>query len=260
MALARAQRAKRDRLQGQNGLFQDVAQNDHHERVAPAAKPWIHSQLLAAEKAALGFYITGHPLGDYLDLLESLNAAKSLKLSSSVGGERVSIGGIISDLQLRTTKKGDKFALLRLDDEHGSIKCVLWPETYRKHSALLENELAALVTGRLELNEDSPPTLIVETVQSLSELLKNGDLVVLRVPQLDDSADLFDKILHLLNRHQGSCEVALETLIDPVTLVRVKVNSALRVERSGKLDSELAELGCSMRVEKPRQSSENAGI
>ncbi|MFN2514292.1 MAG: OB-fold nucleic acid binding domain-containing protein, partial [Pyrinomonadaceae bacterium] len=81
-------------------------------------------------------------------------------------GSRIHIGGIISDLQPKTTKKGDRFALLRLEDETGATKCVLWPETYRKYSGLVKNELPVLVSGRLELSEDNPPSIIVDQVQS----------------------------------------------------------------------------------------------
>ena len=175
-ALARSQRAKRERLQGQNGLFAAVADEAGlAEEVSLSPKPWTHTELLANEKAAVGFYITGHPLGDYVALLQSLKATKSSELGALVSGSRICLGGIINDLQPRTTKKGDRFALLRLEDEAGGTKCVLWPETYRKYSAMLQNESPILVTGRLELSEDNPPTLIADQVQSLDDILRNRD-------------------------------------------------------------------------------------
>ncbi|HEY7784420.1 MAG TPA: DNA polymerase III subunit alpha [Pyrinomonadaceae bacterium] len=250
-ALARAQRAKRERLQGQNGLFAVVPDEIHAVEQPPTtAKPWTRAELLAAEKTALGFYITGHPLGGYVDLLQTLRAAKSIELSTMASGNRISIGGLISDLQIRTTKKGDRFALLRLADEAGETKCVLWPDSYRKYSALIHNELPALITGRLELSEDNPPTVIVDQVQSLDEILKNRELVVLRVPVTDDPAGLFDDVLHLLNTHPGSCDVVLEVLINGEIMVRVKTNTALRVNRDAELHSALERLGCTIRIEK----------
>ncbi len=248
-ALARAQRAKRERANGQTGLFAVSGDAPHIEELPPTTKAWTSSEMLAAEKAALGFYITGHPLGNYVDLLLSLKAAKSVELSALTSGTRISIGGIISDLQPRTTKKGDRFALLRLEDEGGGTKCVLWPETYRKHSALLQNELAVLITGRLELSEDNPATVIVDQVQNLDDLLRNRELVVLRLPSSDDPEGLFDMVLHVVNTHPGNCDIALECLIDSGTLVRVKVNSALRVDRSGSLESACKQLGCTLRIE-----------
>jgi DNA polymerase III subunit alpha len=250
-ALSRAQRARRERMQGQNGLFgSDLEDSSFVEQPASTGIPWTSSQVLLAEKAALGFYITGHPLGNYIELLQASKAVKSIELPNLTSGIRISIGGIISDLQPRTTKKGDRFALLRLEDEAGGTKCVLWPETYRKHSTLLKNESPVLVTGRLELTEDNPPSIIVEHVQSLDEILKAKELVILRVPQAEDPAQLFDNILHLINTHAGNCDVVLETSVDVNLIVRVKVNSSLRVERSEKLETALQKVGCKLRVER----------
>jgi DNA polymerase-3 subunit alpha len=219
------------------------------EELPLSQKPWTHTELLANEKATLGFYITGHPLGDYVGLLQSFKAAKSIELAGLVSGSRICIGGIISDLQPRTTTKGDKFALLRLEDEAGGTKCVLWPETYRKYSAMLQNESPVLITGRLELSEDNPPSVIADQVQSLDDILKNRELIVFEVPVTEDQEGLLDSILHLINTNPGSCDVTLETIIDADTLVRVKVNSALRVTRSPRLESALKQLGCTVRIE-----------
>ncbi len=250
-ALSRAQRAKRERLHGQNGLFSGSLDGGGQIEEQPsAAKAWTLSELLANEKAAVGFYITGHPLGDYMALLQSLNAAKSIELPSFASGSRVSVGGIINDLQSRTTKKGDRFALLRLEDEAGATKCVLWPETYRKHSALLADELPALITGRLELSEDNPPTVVVDQLQRLDDILKNRELIVVELPATDELESLFDAILHLISMHPGSCDVALETVVESDTLVRVKANSALRVDRSLKFESALKGLGCGIKIER----------
>jgi DNA polymerase-3 subunit alpha len=249
-ALARSLRAKRERLQGQNGLFAVVADDAGPAEELPCSpKPWTHTELLANEKAALGFYITGHPLEDYVGLLQSLKAARSIELAGLVSGIRICIGGIINDLQPRTTKKGDRFALLRLEDESGGTKCVLWPDTYRKYSAMLQNESPVLVTGRLELSEDNPPAIIADQVQNLDDILKNRELVVFQVPATDDQEGLFDSILHLINTHPGNCDVTLETVINGDTVVRIKVNSALRVARSPRLESALKQLGCSVRIE-----------
>ncbi|MFN2517185.1 MAG: OB-fold nucleic acid binding domain-containing protein, partial [Pyrinomonadaceae bacterium] len=250
-ALSRAQRAKRERMQGQSGLFASSFEDSGYvEQPASTGIAWTRSQLLLAEKAALGFYITGHPLGNYTDLLQASKAVKSIDLPTLTSGIHISIGGIISDLQPRTTKKGDRFALLRLEDEAGGTKCVLWPETYRKHAALLKNELPVLITGRLELGEDNPPSVIVDQMQCLDDILKGKEMVVLRVPQAEDAAELFDNILHVINTHSGTCEVVLEATFAVDLLVRVKVNSSLRVERSQKLEAALGKIGCTLRVEK----------
>jgi DNA polymerase-3 subunit alpha len=250
-ALARAQRAKRERVQGQTGLFGSVPdETDYANEIPPTAKGWTSTELLAAEKTALGFYITGHPLEKHFDLLQSMNAAKSSELPTMTTGTRIISGGIVSDLQIRTTKKGDRFALLRLEDEAGGTKCVLWPEVYRKHATLLQNDLPTIIKGRLELSEDNPPTIIVDQVQTMEAASENTELIVLRTPREDDFSDLFDSILSVLSSHPGDCDIALEAEVDDGTIVRIKANPALRIKRSAELEESLKRLGCHVAVER----------
>lgn len=246
IALARAQRTRRARLQGQSGLFgKEVVGSSDFEQLPPGGPAWTRAEMLAAEKNALGFYITGHPLENYVDLLQRVNAVKSSELQNLASGSRVSLGGIISDLQSRTTKRGDRFSLFRLEDESGGTKCVAWPDAYRRHSALLQVELPALITGRLELSDDGPPTVIVDKVERLDGVLENRtNTVVVRIASPTPSTDLLDGILDVLNKHPGVCEVLLETSIEPDLMVCMRASTALRVDHSNELVSDLKQLGC----------------
>jgi DNA polymerase III subunit alpha len=251
-ALSRAQRVRRERSIGQSGLFGGTPEEiDFANELSPTLKGWTSSEMLAAEKAALGFYITGHPLERYLEVLQNVKAIGSAELAELNTGVRVTSGGIINDLNLRTTKKGDKFALFRLEDEAGGTKCVLWPEVYRKHSALVQNELPAIVTGRLELSEDNPPTIVVDQLQTIEGAARSNEFLVLRAPHHDDFSTLCDSILTVLNANPGDCEVAVEALIDEGTVVRIKPNGALKVRRSSELEQSLKDLGCAVTFEKP---------
>src|SRR5689334_8494007 len=249
-ALSRAQRSKRERLSSQNGLFGSMPEEiDFANEISPTIKGWTATEMLAAEKAALGFYISGHPLERFLEVLQNVKAVGSAELPNLNTGSRVTCGGIISDLQTRTTKKGDKFALLRLEDEAGGTKCVLWPEVYRKHSALLQNDAAVVIMGRLELSEDNPPSIIVDQVQSIDAAARVNEFLVLRAPQGEDFPTVCESILDVLHANPGDCEVALEALTDNGTIVRIKASSALRVKRSAELEEALKKLGCRVSVE-----------
>jgi DNA polymerase-3 subunit alpha len=246
-ALARAQRSRKARLQGQDALFgSDSTDASDLDQLPPVATPWTRTQLLVAEKNALGFFITGHPLEDYVELLRQTNAVRAVDLQNLVNGGRVSIGGIISDLQLRATKKGDRFALFRLEDDSGGTKCVAWPEAYRKHSTLLEAELPALITGRLELSDDNPPQVIIDQVQRLDGILApRTSSVLIRIPPSEEKEVLFDGILDVLHKHPGSDEVVLEMVLERDIHVRVRANPSLRVQHGPALVSDLKQLGCS---------------
>ena len=249
VALARAQRTRRAKQQGQDGLFGNEGSVDSDlDQLPTGGTVWTRTQLLAAEKGALGFYITSHPLEEYVEVLRQVGAVRSVELPTLVSGSRVSVGGIISDLQARTTKKGDRFALFRIEDEAGGTKCVAWPEIYRRHITVLQPELAALVTGRLELSDDNPPSIIVDQVQGLDGIaaLKTKSIVI-RIPARKDPA-LCDGILDILNRHPGAYEVLLEKAVEPNLLVRVRANTAVRVQNSETLVSDLKQLGCAVEV------------
>jgi DNA polymerase-3 subunit alpha len=251
-ALSRGQRSRREKQIGQSGLFGGMPEEiDYANEISPTLKGWTAAEMLVAEKATLGFYISGHPLERYFEILQNAKAVSSSELPAINTGSRVTCGGIISDLQTRTTKKGDKFALLRLEDEAGGTKCVLWPEVYRKHSTLLQNDLPVVIIGRLELSEDNPPTIIVDQVQSIDAASRVGEFLVLRTPSRDDFPTLCDDILGLLSANRGDCDVMLEALTDNGTVVRIRANQALRVKRSSELEEALKKLGCSVSVELP---------
>jgi DNA polymerase-3 subunit alpha len=248
-ALARAQRSRRAKLQGQDGLFGNETGDDSDlDQLPPGGPTWTRTQLLAAEKGALGFYITNHPLEEYVELLRQMGSVRTADLPTLVSGNRVSVGGIISDLQSRTTKKGDRFALFRIEDESGGTKCVAWPEIYRRHATVLVAEAAALITGRLELSDDMPPSIIVDQVQLLDGVaaLKTKSLLI-RLPNGNDQT-LCDGVLDVLNRHPGVYEVLLEKTIEPNLRVRVRANSAVRVQHDQTLVSELKQLGCVVEI------------
>jgi hypothetical protein len=117
------------------------------------------------------------------------------------------------------------------------------------------NEAAVLITGRLELSEENPPNIIADQVQSLDELQKNRELIVLQLPASSEAATLFDSVLHLMNTNPGNCDVALETQLDADIVVRVKVNATLRIDHTARLDAALKELGCAVKVERATPSA-----
>ena len=112
------------------------------------------AEMLAAEKKALGFYITAHRWYDYSETISKLGASASNELAANESGMRARVAGLIKDLQLRTTKKGDRFALFQLEDHAGTVKCVAWPEPFRKHGNKLRAEAVVLYPSRCN-NDDT---------------------------------------------------------------------------------------------------------
>jgi DNA polymerase-3 subunit alpha len=200
---------------------------------------------LNAEKNALGYYITGHPLENYLDILTELNACKIEKITFYEKNSKLSIGGIVTDLQIRATKKGAKFALVCLEDESSSVKCVLWPEIFSKYESILKNDVAVLMTGRCEVADEGSPTVIIEECAGLDDILqRKARSVVIRMPAGSVNSFQLETIFGVLDQHRGDCEVVFEMELEGSVSVRAKPHGALRIKGSLELEFALQSQGC----------------
>lgn len=245
-ALTAGTRSQQDISSGQSGLFGGssdfVPAFSQH---LPDAKPWSHQELLNGEKSSLGFYITGHPLDNYLDILDQIGYTKCLNITYLQSGMVVRIGAIITGLQIRNTKKGDSFALLRLEDQSGGVKCICWPETYKKYRAFIADEAAVIVKGQLDITDEGTYTVVANEVIKLDEVQqKEARAVIVKLPAVKDAQIFLEQLFQVLKGYRGECEVLFEMILEGGVLVRTKSNGALRI--SGCLDVEraLIQIGC----------------
>src|SRR6266550_1797465 len=250
IAMARSARARRAKAMGQNDLFGGdnlPAPDDASD--LPDALAWTASEMLAAEKKAVGFYVTGHPLEAHFELVTKLGAITSVELSQQETGSRATIAGLVTDLQLRTTKKGDRFAIFRLEDQAGSVKCVLWPQPFRRQSAMVADEATVLVTGRAEISDDGMITVIAEKLTELTQAVQQkARELVIGFPAMADSAQLCETVKNLLEKSKGDCDVFVEVTSEGM-LVRVRAHPSLKVRGSAEIESALRNLGCEVRWE-----------
>jgi DNA polymerase-3 subunit alpha len=248
--LARSARKRRSKALGQDDLFgNDQLPTGEPSGQLPEANAWTISEMLAAEKKALGFYITGHPLDDHAEIIAKVGAVSSAQLGSLESGSRVTAPGMIADLQVRTTKRGDRFAIFRLEDQLGSTKCVLWPEAFNRNTSLVRSEANILASGKVEITDEGAVTLILEKVIGLDDAVQeNARELVIRLPAQDDSEDLYRAVKELLEQSKGEADVFLELARQEFT-VRLRAHPSLKAKGSAALDTALRKLGCDVRWE-----------
>src|SRR5579859_6260173 len=137
-AMEHAQKTQRDAESGQHGLFGVFQQEETHayEDRLPDTPDWDEHTRLANEKEILGFFITGHPLDKYREKLEDLRALSTAELAamkSSTGKDELLVtAGIISNLRVLKSKRGDFYAQATLEDMSGSIDMIVFPEAYKR--------------------------------------------------------------------------------------------------------------------------------
>src|SRR6185503_17970335 len=105
------------------------------ETALAAVRPWTETEALAAEKEALGLYMSGHPLQRYAEALATVGAKRLGELTQSEAD--CSIAGIVTGLRQLKTKRGDRMAVFSLEDEAAKVEAVVFPEAFAKFGGLV---------------------------------------------------------------------------------------------------------------------------
>src|SRR5207244_4013077 len=143
----------------------------------PQGSEWSTQEALAFEKEALGFYITGHPLDKFDRVLKKIASGMIATLKEKGQPGDVKMGGVVSALKLRNTKKGDRYGSFNLEDKSGFVEVVAWPDVYRKSVELLNADDPIFVKGRIEVGEDRMQIFaneITPLAQEVSKARMNG--------------------------------------------------------------------------------------
>src|SRR6184192_2324463 len=161
-ALASSAALQRDRLSGQVSLF------DQHTHAATAArrqpiKSWSEHEKLSYEKELLGFYVSGHPLDAYADLLAAKNYRSIASLGELEDRVQFKIAGAIVEVEKKFTKKdGKPFAVVRLEDLLDILEVVVWNELYLKVSDVLVPGRVVELKGTLDRRDEMLRATAVE--------------------------------------------------------------------------------------------------
>ena len=245
--IAHGQRFWNDKLRGQSILFGASDDNSLHsdmDAVLPSVEPWSQSELSKLEKASVGFFLSTHPLDEFQGILGDL---KILNIADREGinvGERMAIAGIISGLQVRHSKKGNRFCIFRLEDQSAGVKCLAWSESYSKHSELLKDDEIVIVEGRVEASDGTEITIILDEAKRLADAVpQKAKHLLISLPFEALSESYLDNLLTLLSRDKGKCEVFLNLSVNKDLDIKI-YSQPLRIQGSKSLENELRTKGC----------------
>ncbi|NLD37595.1 MAG: DNA polymerase III subunit alpha [Desulfatiglans sp.] len=143
----------------------------------PELNEWNDKEKLKREKESLGFYITGHPLNEYQKTAERYATTTIAGLLKSEDRSQVKVAGVIADIKLKRTKKGDRMAVISLEDQTDSVEVVFFPDAFNSSSHLLKGDDPVLVTGVVEINENMAK-IIGKEVASLETIRQQAIRVV----------------------------------------------------------------------------------
>jgi DNA polymerase III subunit alpha len=216
----------------------------------PQVEPWSQAELLNNEKETLGFYITGHPLERYHPIINDFANSSIERLKTVTPGETVKIGGMIGSINIRTTKKGDRFALCQLEDQFGSVKIVVWPDVYNKISAKLKAEAPVLISGRLEVEDEGAMSIIADDLQFLDGIReRNARSVLVRVKSGSISADKIEKLYDLIDSNRGECQISFGIELADRSIAYIKPSPYVRINPNPELIDSIRSLCGECRVD-----------
>ena len=222
--------------------------------VYPQVTEWTSQETLAFEKEALGFYITGHPLDKFDRVLNRITSGTISVLKEKAQPGEIKMGGVVSALKLRNTKKGDRYANFNLEDKTGFIEVITWPDTYKRSAELLGADDPIFVKGRLEVGEERMQVIANEVVL-LAEAAKNqknghangksngnGEKIHLYVRESEVSADELVRLRDTLLDYPGPATVYLHMLASANGETIIELPEQVRIASSQELTATVERL------------------
>ncbi len=243
-ALAYAQREQADKASGQVGLFSMLGGGANKPSFRmPDSPQWSLAKELQMEREALGFFLSGHPVTAFAELVDARATCRIGDLELHGDGDNVLIAGMRASHRAVRTKRGDKMGFVFLDDETGSVECVFFSKPWAESEKTLGQGEPVLVRGRLEKSPEGVK-LRAESAELLSELRRKAtSRVVLELGHAEArSKRTLRSIEGLLERHAGTVPVFLRVRRDDAVHLVLELPEARRVLACQELKDEAAAL------------------
>jgi len=235
-AIGAGQRMQADRQSGQTTFFDQFASASGARAVVenlPAVPEWNEQELLAAEKATLGFYLTTHPLARHSEVLERFANASTDRLRQFEDGTELTLGGMLSQIRHAVVQKGksagERMARMSIEDLFGKCEAIAWPEVLVRSEPLVKNEAVVFIRGRLDLRRDSPNIVINEMVPLEEAPLRLTESVVLTLDERHQDERSMEELRTVLSRHRGDCPVYLKLVAPDQSVTTVRTDSSFSV-------------------------------
>lgn len=176
-------REKKNVLEGQMSLFDfgNEEEKTQYQVKMPNVPEFPKEELLAFEKEILGIYVSGHPMEEYMETWKNSITARTSDfiVDEETGnavvqdGARVTIGGILTNKVLKTTKTGKMMAFVTIEDMVGSVEVLVFPKDYESKRNLLIEDAKVFIQGRTSIGDDPVGKLICEQVIPFEDVPKD---------------------------------------------------------------------------------------
>lgn len=207
---------RKNTMEGQITLF-DLAgeeEKSNYQITFPDVGEFGKEDLLAFEKETLGIYVSGHPLEAYEETWRNHITAvtadfivdEETQQTNVQDGAYVTIGGMITGKNVKTTRNNKMMAFLTLEDLVGSVEVIVFPKDYESKRELFVEDSKVFIQGRASVGDDPVGKLICERVIPFSAVPKE---LWLKFPDKDTYVESEREVLELLRESEGSDSVII---------------------------------------------------
>ena len=132
---------------------------------------WKTRDRLAKEKEVLNFYVSGHPLNDFLPFVGPLSTIELNDYGNKMIDQDLRICGMITDIQKKMDKRNKTFAIIKFEDLKGKAECIFWSDKLNKYNDHITEDNVLVVIGKSELANDMIK-MIASEVYTLEQAVK----------------------------------------------------------------------------------------
>ena len=235
--------AKRAESIGQFDLFgsgmSSVASTITDVEINIPNQEWDKALLLSYEREMLGLYVSDHPLLGVEHLLRSSTDMPISQINDeSIGHEQiVTIGGLITQIQRKVSRRGDSWAIVTVEDLEGAIDVMFFANSYTQHSMNLMEDRIVVIRGRVDKREEQVKVMALDMSMPDISLAPTGPLII-SMDTVRCTPPVVDRIKEILRSHPGKREVHLK-LDDGRKSLVMKIGDDLRVTASPSLSADL---------------------
>ncbi len=199
---------------GQGSLFGDAAGlTARPAPKLPSVAEWKESERLAREKEALGFFISGHPLDRYREVVRLFDEVGSASLKERMG-KPVEMACVVTKVARQISRRdGSEWGKITVEGFHGTATVLAFKEVWRSCKETLRPDAVVLLSGKVsdrERDEEDPPVFL-DAAEPLDRVPDSGRLAVRIQLEWDSkpAADAFKKARAVIQDHVGGTPVEL---------------------------------------------------
>jgi DNA polymerase-3 subunit alpha len=165
----------------QVSLFGDAGEDLPEPRLVPV-EDWLPAERLTEEFKAVGFYLSGHPLDDYMTVLkrQEVRTLDEVTARAGQGSFLAKMAGVVAGRQERKSARGNRFAFAQLSDTTGGYEVTIFSDVLEKSRDFLETGAQVVISAEATMESDQLK-LLCRSVQPIDGMVADAGAVGLRI-------------------------------------------------------------------------------